>query len=250
MVLVLGGTAEARALARRLDEQGVAFVSSLAGRVNNPRLPVGRVRIGGFGGVEGLADYLRAEGVTHVVDATHPFAVGMRAHAVAAAAQVGVPAVRLARPGWETHPDAGGWIWVDSYDEAREAVETRGALCPFLTSGRQTLPYFTSWNADATPLRQVLVRVVEPLDVTPPANWTVLLDRGPFDATDEMATMRGHRVDAVVTKDSGGTYTAAKLDAARELGVPVVVVRRPAAPPGLTEAATIDEVLSTLVRHR
>lgn len=251
-ILVLGGTAEARALAETLDRDGRwAFVSSLAGRVSCPRLPAGETRIGGFGGTDGLLEFLQAGEFTAVVDATHPFATTMRANAVAATAALGLPMLRLARPGWEVHPDAPGWTWVDDYDAAREAVESLGAERPFLTSGRQTLPHFRSWTPDAhirreVRVRDVLVRVVEPLDVAAASNWTVLLDRGPFDVDDERSLMREHAVDALVTKDSGGTYTAAKLTAARELSVPVVVVRRPAPPVGLVEVPTVPDVLTRL----
>lgn len=236
-VLLLGGTSEARALARRLDEQGVDVVSSLAGRVSSPRLPVGAVRIGGFGGVDGLVAALREGEFTHVVDATHPFAVAMRAHAVEACANTAVPLIRLARPGWAEHPDAASWRWVGGYDEARSVVDDAGWDRPFLTTGRQTLTHFASWHD-----KHVLVRIVEPLETPPPATWRVLRTRGPFDVDAEIATMREHGVDVLLTKDSGGAYTAAKLTAARTLGVPVIVVARPDAPAGLREVSAVAEV--------
>ena len=235
-VLILGGTAEARALAAALVAADVPVTSSLAGRVSRPRLPVGDVRIGGFGGVEGLVRYLREHAITHIVDATHPFAVGMRRHAVDAAQRTQVPAVRLARPGWHQHPNARAWYWADDYRHARTIAEQLGQR-PFLTSGRQTLQHFTSWDTDA------LVRVVEPLDFDVPERWQVKLSRGPFSYDDEVALMREHGTDVLVTKDSGGTFTASKLDAARDLGIPVVIVRRPSAPAGLTELSDADDVL-------
>lgn len=240
-VLILGGTSEARALAARLDELGIAFVSSLAGRVSRPRLPVGDVRIGGFGGVAGLTATLRDDRFTHVVDATHPFAVTMRSHAVAACAAADVPLVRLARPGWREHPDASTWHWVSTYAGARALVDAQGWRRPFVTTGRQTLEHYRGWDDKAA-----LVRIVEPLDIPAPPAWTVLHTRGPFDVDTEIATMREHAVDVVLTKDSGGSYTAAKLTAARQLGVPVVVVARPAAPAGLREVSTLDEVVTFL----
>lgn len=227
-VLVLGGTAEARDLASSLTEAGVGVLSSLAGRVSRPRLPVGPVRIGGFGGADGLAAYLHDGGFTHLVVATHPFATRMAENAREAAASVAVPVVRLARPGWEGHPDAGTWTWADGYDAARTAAEGLGER-PFLTTGRQTLTHFAPW-AD----RDVLVRVVEPLAVPPP-RWTVVLDRGPYDVEGERVLLREHGIDVLLTKDSGGRYTEAKLTAARELGVRVVVVRRPSSPAGMRE---------------
>lgn len=240
-VLLLGGTAEARALAAALVESGVDVVSSLAGRVSKPRMPAGGARVGGFGGVDGLASALVEGGFTHLVDATHPFAVRMTANAGAASAVVGVPCLRMARPGWGEHSEAASWHWVDDYDAGRALAEQLGAVRPFITTGRQTLDHYAAWGD-----RDVLLRVVEPLDEEPPARWTVLLDRGPFDVADELALMRQHRVDALLTKDSGGAYTAAKLTAAAELAVPVIVVRRPQVPTGVAEVETVEEVLTWL----
>ncbi len=183
-VLLLGGTAEARALAAALVDAGFDVVSSLAGRVSKPRMPVGDVRVGGFGGVDGLAAALVEGGFTHLVDATHPFAVRMTANAGAASTVAGVPCLRLARPGWSGHPDARSWHWVDGYDEARRRAEELGAERPFITTGRQTLEHYSSWTD-----RDVVLRVVEPLDEEAPGRWTVLLDRGPFGVEDERALM-------------------------------------------------------------
>lgn len=240
-VLLLGGTAEARALAQALVEAGVDAVSSLAGRVARPRLPVGEVRIGGFGGVAGLVRAIEEGGFTSVVDATHPFAATMRGHAVEAARLAGVPVLRLARPGWGARPDADTWHWVDDLDAARQNAERVGSR-PFISSGRQTLPHFTSWSD-----REVLVRVVEPLEEPPPPSWTVVLDRGPYTMDGERDLLQQNRIDVIVTKDSGGGYTSAKLDAAAELGVAVVVVRRPPSPAGLKEVATVQECLERLL---
>ena len=239
-MLVLGGTAEARALALELEAHAVSFLSSLAGRVSRPRLPVGEVRVGGFGGAEGLAEFLVENAVTAVVDATHPFAATMTAHAAQACAQTRTPLVRLARPGWGAHPDASSWTWVATHDEARAAAEELG-IRPFLTTGRQTLGHYASWTD-----REVLVRVVEPPETAPPSRWTVVEDRGPYAVEGELALLRTHRVDVLVTKDSGGSYTSAKLAAARELGVPVVVVRRPAPPPGVPAVSSVDDVVAAL----
>lgn len=237
-VLLLGGTAEARALAQALTDAGANVVSSLAGRVSKPRLPVGEVRVGGFGGVDGLTSALEEGHFTHLVDATHPFASRMTANAGSAAVAAGVPCLRLARPGWSEHPDAALWHWVDGHDEAGGLVDQLGLERPFITTGRQTLDHYLSW-AD----RQVVLRIVEPLDGDAPARWTVLLDRGPFDVSDELALMREHGIDVLLTKDSGGAYTAAKLTAAVELGIPVVVVRRPRIPSGMEEVASVEDVL-------
>lgn len=233
-VLVLGGTAEARELASALVADGVDVVTSLAGAVPNVRRPAGRVRIGGFGGVEGLVDYLRTSGVSRVVDATHPFAERMTANAVAACQRVGVPLLRLERPSWATHPAAASWHWVDTLTDARSAVEEGGWRRVFLAVGRQSLKPFEGWSG-----WPVLVRVVVPPERVP-SGWDVLASRGPFAIEDELALLRDRGVEALVTKDSGGP-TDAKLDAAGRLGVPVVIVRRPALPVGSTVVTTLDE---------
>lgn len=231
-VLILGGTGEARALARELQSAGVDFVSSLAGRVRNPALPVGEVRVGGFGGAEGLERYLRDNGIRAVVDATHPFAAGISANAAAACAGAGVPLLRLQRPGW-TDP-AGAWTWVDGHDDAAAAAATGTRI--FLSTGRQTLDRFVG------PLREhrVLVRVVDPLADEPPPSWTVVCARGPYTLEGERELLRANGIDTLVTKDSGGDLTRAKLDAAAELGVRVIVVRRPAAPAGVRTVPSAD----------
>ncbi|MFL6065702.1 MAG: cobalt-precorrin-6A reductase [Friedmanniella sp.] len=233
-VLILGGTGEARQLAARLDADGLRVVSSLAGRVSRPALPVGEVRTGGFGGPAGLADYLRAAGIEAVVDATHPFAARISASAAEAAALAAVPLLRLQRPGWREHPDADRWTWVPDVDAAREAAST--ARRPFLTTGRQSLPAFLPW-AD----RAVVARVVDPPGLALPEPWTLLVARGPYERAAERALMVEHRVDWLLTKDSGGDLTAAKLDAAADLGLPVVVIERPAPPPGVPLVATVAD---------
>ena len=236
-VLVLGGTAEGRALAAAAGELGYAVVSSLAGRVSRPALPVGAVRIGGFGGPAGLADYLTGHHIPAVIDATHPFAATMSASAAVACAAVDIPLLRLARPGWSSRPDTASWQWVDSTVAAAELAGRIGQR-PFLTTGRQTLPDF-ALLAD----RPTLVRVVEPPEVDLPQLWRLVLDRGPYAIAGELALMRSHQVDLVVTKDSGGSYTSAKLDAAAALHIPVVVVRRPMPDP---RVSTVDSVAAAL----
>jgi precorrin-6A/cobalt-precorrin-6A reductase len=236
-VLVLGGTAEARRLAEVLVAEGVDVLSSLAGRTADPLLPPGEVRIGGFGGAEGLAEWLRAHPVRAVVDATHPFAATMTAHAVEATAATGTPYLRLQRPGWRAQ-QGDDWRWVGSLEEAAAAVA--GFAHVFVTTGRTGLGAFAGLT------QEVLVRSVDPPEPPLPAHTTVVLERGPFTVGDELALMREHGVDVVVTKDSGSHLTEAKLTAARTLGVPVVVVRRPQLPAGVRVVETVEDALAWL----
>lgn len=240
-VLVLGGTAEARALADALAAVGVDFESSLAGRVRAPRLPVGPVRVGGFGGIDGLTEHVRVRSVTHVVDATHPFAVTMSEHAVRAGRACGVPVLRLARPGWSDRPEAGDWHWGPTLDDVRSQAERLGTR-PFVTTGRQTLAAYASWTD-----RAVVVRVVEPLEHRPPPTWTVVEDRGPYALAGELDLLRRYAVDVLLTKDSGGSYTSAKLDAAAQLAIPVVVLARPPARPGAVVVTSVDACVERLL---
>jgi len=234
-LLILGGTSEARGLADGLVAAGRPVISSLAGRVADPALPAGEVRIGGFGGRGGLTDFLREHAIAAVVDATHPFAATMSASAIAACTATSTPLVRLARPGWAAHPDADTWTWVDSPTAAAAAAADRGSRI-FLTSGRTTLPAFFSL-AD----RFVLVRLVEAANPGLPAGWEVIRDRGPYTVENERLLMATHRIDLLVTKDSGGAMTAPKLAAAAELGAAVVVIRRPVVP-GPADVPEVDSV--------
>ncbi|MDX3117372.1 cobalt-precorrin-6A reductase [Streptomyces scabiei] len=223
-VLILGGTAEARRLAELLHgTPDLTVTSSLAGRVAAPRLPPGQVRVGGFGGVEGLTAWLREHAVDAIVDATHPFAGTIGFHAAEAAATARVPLLALRRPGWAP-VEGDRWHEADSPAEAAALLPSLGRRV-FLTTGRMGLAAFAGLD-DVW----FLVRSVEAPDPPCPSAMKVLLDRGPFTLEGERELLRRHRVDVLVTKDSGGAATAPKLTAAREAGLPVVVVRRPPAP--------------------
>lgn len=237
-ILLLGGTGEARRLAGHLAEDGLPFLSSLAGRVGTPAIPVGPVRVGGFGGPDGLADYLREQRIGAVIDATHPFASRMTGHAAQACQACGVPVLRLQRPSWQAHPASDDWIWVDDQPAAARAACAAGQRI-FLTTGRQTLPEFAAFPELAS--RPVLARMVEkPTDPMPPS-WTILCARGPFTLADEIELMRSHAVDVLVTKDSGGGLTEPKLDAATACGVAVVVIRRPPVPPTMATVSDVEQ---------
>ncbi len=238
-ILILGGTGEARTLAAALDRRGIPATSSLAGRVSRPRLPAGQVRQGGFGGVDGLAAYLVENGVAAVIDATHPFAATISANAVAACARTGVPLLRYARPGWSGLPGADGWTWVADHQEAARAAAAPGERV-FLSTGRQPLSHFTGPLAG----HAVLVRVVDPVEEPLPAGWQVIERRGPYLLADERELLRSFRTTTLVTKDSGGDYTRPKLDAAAELGVRIVIVRRPE--PASVGTASEPESVATL----
>lgn len=236
-ILILGGTGEARALAAALvDVPGVEAVSSLAGRVRDPRLPVGDVRIGGFGGADGLAEWLRANPVDAVVDATHPFAAQITRNAADAAHRCGVPLVVLRRPEWSPRPGE-HWHTAPDLAGAAELLPGLGTRI-FLTIGRQGVDCFADLHA-----LWFLIRAIDPPDVAMPPQSTLLLARGPFAVADETALMRQHRIDVLVTKNSGGGQTDAKLDAARALGIPVLMIRRPPLPPA---TATVEDVAGAI----
>lgn len=223
-VLILGGTTEARRLATELDgDPALRVTSSLAGRVAAPRLPAGQVRIGGFGGPEGMARWLREHQVDALIDATHPFADTISSNAARAAADVHVPLLALRRPGWVAGP-GDSWHPAASLDEAARLLPTLGERT-FLTTGRMGLAAFAHLTEP-----WFLVRSVDDPEPPVPPRMEVILDRGPFTLEGETELLGRHRIDVLVTKDSGGRATAPKLTAARQAGIPVIVIRRPPAP--------------------
>jgi precorrin-6A/cobalt-precorrin-6A reductase len=239
-ILILGGTTEARQLAGRLATRaGLTITLSLAGRTATPAVQPVPVRIGGFGGVEGLADHLRRESIDALIDATHPYAATISANAAAVAARTGVPLVVLRRPEWM--PVTGDrWIEVD---QLADAVKTLGDTPRrvFLTLGRKHIVPF-----EAAPQHRYLVRSVDP--VIPPLDIphaVYLTARGPFPEASERALIAEHGIDIIVAKNSGGAATYGKIAAARTLSLPVVMLRRPAVPE-VQAVETVEDVVAWL----
>ncbi|WP_337996503.1 cobalt-precorrin-6A reductase [Oleispirillum naphthae] len=231
-ILILGGTADAAAIAASLVATGTCRpLTSLAGRVKSPQMPPGEVRIGGFGGAEGLRAFLTENRIKAVIDATHPFAAQISANARAACDAAGVPRLQVRRPEWPRHP-ADRWVEADSTQDAAQRLPALGRRA-FLTVGVTELQPFRNL-ADTW----CLVRVVDPpekplLD----GPHRTLAARGPFAEEAERALMSDYAIDVLVTKHAGGNATYGKLAAARGLGIPVLMIRRPAAEPGDTAQA-------------
>ena len=224
-ILILGGTGEAAALAEALAARpDLEPITSLAGRTREPRPLPGRVRSGGFGGPQGLAAFIASEHIAAVIDATHPFAAQISRHASQASSDKAVPLLRLERPAWVRQP-GDQWLEVASVAEAVPAVRQFGARV-FLTIGRTEIEPFSGlagiW---------FLLRVAEPATEALPFDGELVIARGPFDEGSEISLLRRHAIDLLVTKNSGGEATVAKIAAARRLGLPVVMVGRPARPP-------------------
>ncbi|WP_264325043.1 cobalt-precorrin-6A reductase [Romeriopsis navalis] len=225
-ILILGGTGDAAKVIDRVATlPKVELIASLAGRTPKPNIPtVGRVRRGGFGGVAGLAQFLQTEKIDLVIDATHPFAAQISHNAAVAATQQGIPRLLLNRLGWQRRSDD---CWIDVADQAAAAAVLPGlADRIFLTIGRQELKAFAHLDQ-----LWFLMRMITPPDPPIPPG-KVLLQQGPFSVEDEKALMQKYRVGAIVSKNSGGNATYAKIIAARELGLPVVMIPRPALPVG------------------
>ena len=226
-LLLLGGTREAVELARALDgNPGIETTYSLAGRTRRPAPVPAAVRSGGFGGADGLEAYLREAGIGLVVDATHPYAEAISAHAALACGRASVPRLVLHRPPWEREPED---RWVDAADAA-------GAARALPALGKRVL--LAIGSRDLGPFLRVpgvffVVRSVEPPGITrDPARFEVVLARGPFDLDSERRLLESHAIDVIVSKNSGGAASWAKIEAARALGLPVVMIARPPPPPG------------------
>lgn len=228
-ILILGGTGDARALAGRLVEAGHSVISSLAGVTADPMMPVGEVRIGGFGGAQGLAGYALGEQIDLIIDATHPFAAVISANAAEASAISGVSLVRLLRPAWEAQD---GDDWVCARDTADALCKIEAGACAFVTIGRKQVGQF----ADRGDIR-IIARMIEAPEPALSANCKIILARPPFPVEDEIALMRDEGVSVLVSKNAGGPARA-KLDAARALGLPVIMIERP--------AVSADEVVTTI----
>jgi precorrin-6A/cobalt-precorrin-6A reductase len=239
-ILILGGTTEARELAGQIAAwPHVDATMSLAGRTRTPAAQSLPLRSGGFGGVDGLAGYLRDHRVNALIDATHPYAANMSAHATAAAQRTATPLLMLSRPAWVA---VEGDHWIDACD-SNAAAELLGSQPRrvFLAVGRQQLAAFVR-----APQHFYLIRSIEQVDATvslPRAQY--LLERGPFDVQAERATLIEHAIEMMVSKNSGGDATYAKIAAARALGIPIVMIARPP-PPAIACVDTVDAALAWL----
>jgi precorrin-6A/cobalt-precorrin-6A reductase len=225
-LLILGGTGDAVQLASQaMNLAGLEVITSLAGRTRAPKALTGKVRIG-FGGEAGLVKYLQTEQIDLLIDATHPFAAQISWNAAGAAMKIGMPRLMLIRPGWARLP-LDNWIEVESVEAAVMAIPATAERI-FLTIGRQQLAPFASLTD-----RWCLIRSIDPPDggiLLPPGE--LLLDRGPFSLEQELQLLRDYRIQAIVSKNSGGDATYAKIIAARELSVPVIMVQRSIVPEG------------------
>jgi precorrin-6A/cobalt-precorrin-6A reductase len=239
-VLILGGTAEAAELAGRLVAAGCAVLTSLAGRTVSPRLPAGRVRSGGFGGPDGLARFLAAERIDRLVDATHPFAARIKSNAVMAAAIAAVPLLRVSRPPWPASP---GDDWRDAPSlSAGAALAARLGTRIFAPLGAQD----TALLPDLAGVRWLVRSIERPSRLPLGAAWVA--GRAPFLLADEIALLQRWQIEVVLAKNSGGSGARAKLDAARALALPVVLIERPTVP-AAPEVASVEAALAWLL-HR
>ena len=226
-VLILGGTGDASKLVARVANiAGIEAIASLAGRTLAPHTPVGNVRIGGFGGVIGLVNYLQEMKIDILIDATHPFAHQISENAAAATWEVGIPRLMVIRPPWQKL-ETDNWLEVENNLDAANALENQSQRV-FLTIGRQEIGTFAH-------LHKIwfLMRMIDPPNadvIVPPG--LILYDRGPFTLTSEEEILLKYNIDTIVSKNSGGSATYPKIIAAQKLGIKVVMVKRPPVPSG------------------
>lgn len=241
-LLILGGTGDAAELAARASQiADIEVITSLAGRTQQPSTLTGTVRVGGFGGVAGLAQFLLHRPIDLSIDATHPFAAQISANAAVAAAECNVPHLMLVRPAWEM-VEGDRWIEVASHSEAAKALSGQSQRV-FLTIGRQELAAFAGLDSI-----WFLMRAIDPPALnTPVPNGKLLLARGPFTLEDERQLLLEYHIDTIVSKNSGGAATYAKIVAARELGIPVVMVQRQPIP-DVEQVADVEGAISWLIQ--
>lgn len=253
-ILILGGSSEAFNLAEKLENHGSFHpISSLAGRTSVPRKPAGTYRTGGFGGVDGLADYLKQENISAIIDATHPFAQKITTNASLAANQVNCPIIHISRPPWQKEK-GDNWIEGASMQEAAKKIAPTHSPC-FLTIGRLELSAFLN-RTDI----EFLCRAIEPPKSTDPIkqniripknedqwpeNFRFIYAKGPYNYENELSLIKQHSIKSIVTKNSGGDKAKAKLDVARNLDIPIIMIKRPCPPKGIT-VETTNEALTWL----
>ena len=243
-VLILGGTGDAVKLAAKLATiPEIEVISSLAGRTKKPAALVGQFRIGGFGGAAGLANYLQENSIDMLIDATHPCAGQITINGAIAANAVNIPHLMLVRPQWEK-VSGDNWIEVESVAAAAQAIP-EAVNRVFITSGRQQLEPFLQ-RSHSYPETWYLMRSIDPPDLELP-NSKVLLDRGPFSLEQERQLLREYQIQAIVSKNSGGDATYAKIIAARELKISIIMVQRPASPEG-DKVKSIEDAIAWLYR--
>ncbi|CAN7226138.1 cobalt-precorrin-6A reductase [Bradyrhizobium sp. LjRoot220] len=236
--LILGGTADANLLADNVSRAGLDAIYSYGGRTRAPANQPLPTRVGGFGGASGLADYIRRERITHVIDATHPFAAEMSRNAVAACADSGTPLIVLERAPW-ARTSGDNWIEVADIASAVAALPEHRARV-FLAIGRQHIAPFA-----ARPQHAYTLRFVDPPEGPLPFDADVIVSRGPFTLEDELEMMQSRGIEWIVARNSGGDGARAKIDAARTLGLPVIMLARPQLPDG-PRAESVTEVMQWL----
>lgn len=242
-LLILGGTGDAAELAVRASQiPDIEVISSLAGRTQQPATPTGTVRIGGFGGTAGLAAYLHDRAIDLLIDATHPFASQISFNAAVATTKCKLPHLILARPAWN-RVEGDRWIEVASH-EAAATVLSQQSKRVFLTIGRQELAVFAGLDA----IWFLMRAIDQPALNTPVPNGQLLLAKGPFILENEKELLRQFQIDTIVSKNSGGDATYAKIVAARELGIPVVMVQRPSMP-AVEKVDNVEGAISWLIQQ-